>query len=209
MNAIKVISFDVEGTLVTTDFSYGIWFEAMPESYAQRHGLTIEQAKAVVEEEYRKIGDQRMEWYDINYWVKKFDLGTRDMLMDRRKHRVAYYSEVEELLSELDGNYTLSLASGSPREFLHYLLKDIKSHFAHVFSSTSDYRQLKDSHFYENICREMGVRPHEVIHIGDNWQFDYCAARDAGLQALHLDRSGKRHDEGSLADLSQISTFLR
>ena len=208
MSTIKVISFDVEGTLVTTDFSYGIWFEAMPESYAQRHGLTIEQAKIAVEKEYRKIGDQQMEWYDINYWVKKFDLGTQDMLMEKCKHRVAYYPEVAELLSSLDGNYTLSLASGSPREFLHYLLRDIRPYFDYVFSSTSDYKQLKDSNFYEKICREMAVYPEQVMHVGDNWQFDYCAARDAGLQALYLDRSGQKCDKDSLTSLTQISNFL-
>ncbi len=83
MSSVKVISFDVEGTLVTTDFSYGIWFEAMPESYAQRYGLTVDEARAAVESEYSKIGDQNLDWYDINYWVKKFDLGTKEMLMDK------------------------------------------------------------------------------------------------------------------------------
>ena len=208
MSTIKVISFDVEGTLVTTDFSYGIWFEAIPESYAQRHGMTVEQAKIAVEEEYRKIGDQRMEWYDINYWVKKFDLGTRDALMDKCSSRVACYPDTLEILSSLNSSYMLSLASGSPREFLHYLLRDISHHFAHVFSSTSDYRQLKDSTFYRKMCRKMDVSPEEVVHVGDNWQFDYLAATEAGLTAFHLDRTGQKRSNDSLTTLTQLKAFL-
>jgi HAD superfamily hydrolase (TIGR01549 family) len=208
MNNIKVISFDVEGTLVTTDFSYSIWFEAIPESYAQRHGTTLDQAKIAVEEEYRKIGDQRMEWYDINYWVKKFDLGTRDTIMGKAKDRVAYYPDVNEILSTLNANYTLSLASGSPREFLQYLLRDIKHHFSHVFSSTSDYRQLKDSNFYIKICQQMRVHPEEVIHVGDNWQFDYLAAKEAGINAFHLDRTGIKNQAQSLSSLIELRDIL-
>ena len=32
MKNIKVVSFDVEGTLTTTDFSYAIWFESIQDS---------------------------------------------------------------------------------------------------------------------------------------------------------------------------------
>ena len=43
-DAIKVVSFDVEGTMVTTDFSYAIWFEMIPQRYAERWGLSFAEA---------------------------------------------------------------------------------------------------------------------------------------------------------------------
>jgi hypothetical protein len=68
MRQIELISFDAEGTVVTPDFSQTIWHEAIPALYAQRKGLDLAQAKKCVYEEYDKIGDQRLEWYDIEYW---------------------------------------------------------------------------------------------------------------------------------------------
>jgi len=33
---IKIISFDVEGTLVSPDFSQAVWYEGIPALYSQR-----------------------------------------------------------------------------------------------------------------------------------------------------------------------------
>ncbi|MFB0557433.1 MAG: HAD family hydrolase, partial [Dehalococcoidia bacterium] len=61
--------------------------------------------------------------------------------------------------------------------------------------------------FYLSICEEMGVKPNRVIHVGDNWQFDLLNARQAGINAFHVDRSGRNHQE-SLSDLTQLQHLL-
>src|SRR4030043_238554 len=101
MSEVKIVSFDAEGTLVTPDFSYAVWFEAIPECYAERNGIDIELAKKTVEEEYRKVGDQRLEWYDVRYWFDKFGLGTPDQVMERWERKVCYYPEAKEGLATL------------------------------------------------------------------------------------------------------------
>ena len=208
MNEIKIVSFDVEGTLVTTDFSYAIWFEAIPGKYGQRHSIPFEQAKKAVMEEYEKVGDQRVEWYDIKYWFQKFDLGDYKPAMEQYQDRVQYFPEVRELLSFLDGKYKVIATSGSPKEFLHHLLRDIKPYFHRVFSSISDFEQVKTQEFYRRLCQELDVMPGQILHIGDNLQFDFTAPKDIGIQALYLDRHGKDNHHSSLTDLAQIKTHL-
>ena len=61
MGGIKVISFDLEGTLVTPDFSQAVWHEGIPSLYASQNGIGIKEAKAIVLREYEKVGDQRKE----------------------------------------------------------------------------------------------------------------------------------------------------
>ena len=208
MNKIKIISFDVEGTLVTTDFSYAIWFEAIPKCYADRHGMTVKQAKKAVMEEYEKIGDQRIEWYDIKYWFNKFDLGKYENTMEECQDKVQYYPEVMDILSSLGDQYKLTVASGSPREFLHHLLRDIKPYFHKIFSSISDYKQTKTKDFYHKMCQALDVPPEQVLHIGDNWQFDFIAARETGIHAIYLDRKGEISHQSSLTNLVQLKAYL-
>jgi HAD superfamily hydrolase (TIGR01549 family) len=208
MNEIKIISFDVEGTLVTTDFSYAIWFEAIPKMYSDKHGITFEQAKMAIISEYEKIGDQRAEWYDIKYWFHKFDLGNYELAMEEYQNKVQYYPEVIDTLSLLRKKYILTIASGSPREFLHHLLRDIKPYFHRTFSSISDYKQIKTSDFYQKMCQELKAEPQQILHIGDNWQFDFVAAKETGIQALYLDRKERNNHPGSLADLTQLKSLL-
>ena len=208
MNEIKIISFDVEGTLVTTDFSYAIWFEAIPKRYSAKYSIPFEQAKKEVIMEYEKIGDQKAEWYDIKYWFQTLDLGNYETAMEEHHNKVQYYPEVMDMLSSLSQKYMLTIASGSPREFLHHLLRDIKPYFHRIFSSISDYKQTKTSDFYQKMCQELEALPHQVLHIGDNWQFDFIAARETGIQAIHLDRKKESNRPGSLTDLAQISSLL-
>jgi HAD superfamily hydrolase (TIGR01549 family) len=121
--------------------------------------------------------------------------------------RIAYYPEVTEVLTSLASEYKLIVASGTPLELLHFLLQDIAPYFVRIFSSISHYRQLKNPDFYLGICGEMGVKPNQVIHVGDNWQFDFLNARQAGINAFYIDRSGRNHQE-FLSDLTQLRHLL-
>ncbi|MFU8796820.1 MAG: HAD family hydrolase, partial [Dehalococcoidia bacterium] len=121
--------------------------------------------------------------------------------------RIGYYPEVMQVLSSLGGQYKLIVASCTPHDFLRFLLADIEHRFMRVFSSVSDYRQLKSPDFYRNICEEMGVKPDRAVHVGDNWQLDFVNSREAGLHALYLDRSGDT-DHNSITDLTQLEPYL-
>ncbi len=207
MKQIELISFDAEGTVVTPDFSEAIWHEAIPALYAQKKGLDIAQARRHIAEEYGRIGDQRLEWYDIEYWFSCLDLGSSEPVIQSCLDKIGHYPEVTEVLSSLASEYRLIVASGTPLKLLHCLLRDIKPYFVRIFSSVSHYRQLKSPGFYLKLCEEMGVKPSQVIHVGDNWQFDFLNAQQAGVNAFYLDRSGRNHQE-SLSDLIQLKSLL-
>jgi HAD superfamily hydrolase (TIGR01549 family) len=209
VNKIKIISFDVEGTLVTTDFSYAIWFEAIPERYAEKYGLTLDQAKKLVREEYEKIGDQRAEWYDIKYWFAKMDLGDYKPVMEQHHHRVSYFPEVKEVFSHLKNKYKIIASSGSAREFLDHLLRDIEPCFHKIYSSTSDYKQPKTNEFYLEICKNLGVAPEEILHIGDNWEFDCISASEIGIKTVFLDRQKASGRKNSVSSLEELKNHLR
>ena len=206
MGQIKLLSFDVEGTLATFDFSQTVWHEGIPALYAQKQGIELDRAKEIAAREYDKVGDQRLEWYDINYWFAYFQLGDPKVMLESYQDRVRYYPEVIEVLSSLGGSYELTVASGTPLELLNPLLKDIKPHFTHVFSSTSHYKQLKTPEFYLAMCQVIGIEPSQVVHVGDSWQFDFLNSRQVGIHAIHLDRSGSK--DASLHDLTQLKFHL-
>jgi len=208
INEVKIVSFDAEGTLVTPDFSYAVWFEAIPERYAERNGIDFELARKAIEEEYRKVGDQRLEWYDVRYWFNKLGLGTPEQVLERCESKVSYYPEVKEVLASLSGRYKLVVASGSTRDFLQHLLQDIEPYFTRIFSSLTDYKQLKTSEFYLKMCQTMEIKPEQVVHVGDNWQFDFIAPSEVGIQAFYLDRKRQMKYRESLANLFELTDQL-
>ncbi len=208
MRGIKIVSFDVEGTLVTPDYSHAIWHEGIPSLYAKRNGIGFEEAKALVSKAYDEIGEGRREWYDIRYWFDRFQLGDCGQVLEKYKPRASLYPEVRQVLPALKKAYKLVVSSSSAREFLPYLLYGIDKYFDRVFSSISDYGQLKSQEFYTLVCQETGVKPDEVVHIGDNWQVDFLAAKEAGIQAFHIDRTPEHKDSRSLTSLSNLVPIL-
>jgi HAD superfamily hydrolase (TIGR01549 family) len=213
MSKVKVISFDADGTLVTPDFSQAVWYEGVPTLYANKNGISFEEAKAFIEREYRVVGDLRVEWYDIKYWLQRFGLGPpeadHERMLENYRHRVSCYPEVTQALSSLSKDYTLIVISCSTRDFLPYLLDGIEGYFTRVFSTVSDYGQVKTPGFYLEVCRQMHVSPEEMAHIGDLWEQDFLAAKEAGLKAFHLDRRGERKDSNSLESLEDLEKRLR
>jgi len=210
MSKIKVVSFDADGTLVTPDFSQAVWYEGVPHLYARENGISFQEAKAFIEKEYQVVGDQRIEWYDIRYWLKRLGLdGSHGQILKDYSHRVSCYPEVAQVLSSLGKDYTLIVVSCSTREFLPYLLDGMEGYFARVFSTVSDYGQIKTPEFFLEICRQMGISPEEMAHVGDLWEQDFIAPRDAGIKAFHLDRRGERKDASSLRSLADLEARLQ
>ena len=204
MDRAKVISFDVEGTLVTPQFSRAIWDEAIPALYARKKGLGLEQAKALIQQEYELVGEQRIEWYDIGFWFRHFGLENFPGLLSSQRHQIALYPEVEGVLSTLRESHKLVIVSSSTREFLDLLLEGIRDYFVGIFSSISDYKELKTADFYLKVCERLKVKPEEMAHIGDNWELDFAIPRQVGIQAFYLDREGKRRDYRAVKDLKEF-----
>ena len=193
---------------MTTDFSYAIWFELIPGRYSERYGLSLEEASMKVRQAYESVGDQRLEWYDVQYWFTRFDLGNADIAMEELQPRVQYYPDTKDVLKQLQSRYTLSVASGSPRPFLKHLLRDIEHHFSAIYSSTTDFQQVKTAEFWAGMCRDLDVDPGQVIHIGDHIQFDFIEPASIGIKAFHLDRDGKISAAGSLQSLTELTRLL-
>jgi FMN phosphatase YigB (HAD superfamily) len=54
----------------------------------------------------------------------------------------------------------------------------------------------------------MGVRPGELVHVGDHLEFDYRAARSLGVRAYHLDRSKGTAGRDTVHDLVELIGLL-
>jgi HAD superfamily hydrolase (TIGR01549 family) len=207
MDQPKIISFDVEGTLVSHGFSETLWHEAIPLSYARKYNIDLVQARKITTEEFEKAGSHRMEWYDVGYWFRRFQLGDPDQVIRSCRDKIYYYPEVKSVLSSIAARYELVVSSTVPLYLLYHLLGRIKSYFTHVFSSTTQYSQLKTTYFYRQICQVLDIEPAYVVHVGDNWNTDYLNPRKIGMNAFYLDREGGS-EESCLRDLTQLETIL-
>ena len=207
---LKIISFDVEGTLISHRFSETVWEKAIPRLYSEKKGINFDSAKSFVFSEYEKIGEDRIEWYDIKYWINRFGLTNYRNLLKQHTPEISIYPEAHQVLNELKKYYMLIINSNSAREFLELEISEIKSNFSHIFSAPSDFKQTKKSTLvYSEICKFLKVKPREMVHIGDNWTHDFIAPREIGIMSFLLDRKKEKQGEDIVHDLNQFHRKIR
>ena len=209
---IKVISFDLDGTLVASEFSEWVWGVGIPQRFAEKRGIPFNEAKEIVEGEYRKVGDGSLEWYDIKYWFNFFQLdGNWKPLLNRFSQRIKIYPEVLKVLKDLASLYRVIIISNAAREFIDIEVEvaELRGYFSRIFSATSDFGQIKKTaQFYGRICQLLRITPREMVHVGDHWEFDYLAPKGLGIKALHIDRSWSRRGDDVIRNLEEVGQRL-
>jgi HAD superfamily hydrolase (TIGR01549 family) len=207
---IRIISLDMDGTLVKSRFVDKVWMEGMPTLYAEKTGIDFSAAKQYVIGEYMKIGSDHLEWYDLLYWINKFGLKIgKNEILEMYEDEIETYPEVQEALDLLSENYDLVVTSNAAREFIDIELDDLSDYFRETFSATSDFKEVKKSPLiYGAICAHMNARPFEVLHIGDHYNYDYESPLQAGLDALFLDRKGERSGREVVGDLREAVELI-
>ena len=209
-NILKIISFDVDGTLVDLEYNDLIWFKEIPELIAKKKRISFEKSLKYVGEEYNKLGEHNLNWYDINYWVTYFGLKVSpNNILDKYESQVKIFPEVISLLEELKENFILIIISSMPREFLIPKMKKLGKYFKFSFSALSDFKELKNSEIYSKISKTLNVLPERILHIGDHWEFDYLAAQKAGMKAIYLDRSNIKKGNCIINNLTEIKRVIR
>lgn len=213
MARVKVISFDLDGTLFDNMFVDSVWLEEIPRLYSVEKGVSVEDARKVVRREYDGVGKERLEWYDIHYWIRRFSLNVEAKeLLRNFEHRIKPYPEVPTLLEQLkQRGFTLVVVTNAGREFVELELEKakMKDRFDRVFSSTSDFGVVKKTvKLYQRVCSILGVSPQEMIHVGDDRKFDFDVPRRLGILAYHLDRTSKHEGEFVIHSLEELNTKL-
>ncbi len=212
---LVTVSFDMDGTLVDYSFADAVWLEGIPCLYAEDRGISLSDAKARVKKEYNQVGMRRLEWYNIQYWLRRFGLDPEswETLFDRYRHRINTYPEAPEVLQNLkDRECSLVVISNAARPFLETELQEtgLTEYFHRIFSATSDFKQVKNTEtLYQRVLEILDIKPSEMIHIGDDWHFDYLTPGRAGIKCYFLDRkdqkSGPYVVNGLTEFLAQIS----
>jgi HAD superfamily hydrolase (TIGR01493 family) len=207
----KVISFDLDGTLVDIEFGNKVWHEGIGGKFAERYKVEVDLAEEWVHKAYNAIGDRNLVWYDIDYWLRRFNLSVSAAeLLDAYADSIRLLPHVREVLDALVGKYDLVIASNAARLFIEKELdhSGITAYFKRIISATSDYDMVKkDVSFYRKLCSELGVGPDEMVHVGDHPIFDLEVPLQFGIDAYYLNRQREPADvdrERVLHDLREL-----
>lgn len=126
------------------------------------------------------------------------------------RNRIELYPEAADALRRLSGRYKIAVVSNGNAD-VHKI--GIGAHFAAVVNARSAGCAKPEARIFHVACDALGCRPHEVLHVGDDPEFDVRGASGAGARAAWINRHGRAwtgdHCERvEFADLAALCAWL-
>ena len=209
MKSKRVISFDMDGTLTDLSFVDSVWLEGIPKLFAHNNQISLEEARKRVKSEYDRVGNEKLEWYDLNFWLDKFsiDVSPQQVLKSFRE-KIRVFQDVPTVLENLKNRgYRLIVITNARREFVDIEMRQtgIQGYFERIFSSPSDFRLTKNAtRVYENVCNACEISPCEMIHVGDAQDFDFIVPKKLGINVFLLDRTRTKTGAHTVSSLEEF-----
>lgn len=180
-NAIDTVLLDMDGTLLDLRFDSYFWLELVPERYAARHGLTLEQSRAVLRPLF--AGKQgTLDWYCTEFWTRELSLDIAAMKHEMREH-VKFLPGAERFLQALrDKGLRVALVTNAHRDSLKVKATQtgLLNYFDVVFSSHTFGVPKEHPAFWRLLQAELRFEPARTLFVDDSLAV-LTAARRHGI----------------------------
>ena len=160
---------DMDGTLLDLAFDNYIWRELVPEQYAARHDLTVDDARTHLFGWFREA-QGNLHWYCLDHWSDRLGI---DVLQLHREvhHRIGYLPGALEFLEYVQASdIQVLMVTNSHRDTLE--LKDeitgVASFFDGVHSSHDFGFAKEDQEFWRLLQDEVGFDPEATMFVDDS-----------------------------------------
>jgi len=211
---VKVISLDFAGVVVSKRFIDYFWLEAIPKALSEKKGWPIDRAKEFVLREYDSISMDGIEWYLPSYWLERFDIPELlDALLEESTKYIEVYSDVYDVLPALASKFKVIISTNTTMEFINIFMEKhpwFKQYIHKVYSCTSHYSlPRKTREFYTRIVEDLKVSPKDILHVGDDVEYDYRIPKSIGINAILVVRGEVQGQfENSISSLKEILGLL-
>ncbi len=93
---VDTVFLDMDGTLLDLHFDNHFWREHVPRRFAEKHGITLEEAKEELFPRFRRA-EGTIDWYCVDYWSRELGLDIA-LLKEEVDHLIAVHPHVTEFL---------------------------------------------------------------------------------------------------------------
>ncbi len=183
-SAVDHVLLDMDGTLLDLAFDNYFWRELVPQRYAERHGLTLEQALEQLVPRYRSM-QGKLEWYCLDYWseVTQLDVAA---LKEQVRHRIEPLEGSERFLREIkaSGRHLWLATNAHGRSWsLKLAHTDLRGWFDRVLCSHDFGAPKEDPRFWQRVAAAHPFDPARTLFVDDSLPV-LRAAREYGIGQL-------------------------
>ncbi|MCC2617042.1 GMP/IMP nucleotidase [Aestuariibacter halophilus] len=183
-NQIDTVLLDMDGTLLDLHFDNHFWLEHVPAKLAARQGISLQQAKAMMQSEYEKVHGT-LSWYCLDYWAEKLDM---DIMQAKREiqHLIDMRDDTLPFLDALhdSGREVVLVTNAHPGSLsLKVERTQLDSHIDRLIS-THQFGVTKESQsLWQQLQAMLGFDPMRTLFVDDSLTILH-AAETFGIKHL-------------------------
>ncbi len=205
---ITWVLLDMDGTLLDKHFDDYFWETLVPEEYALRRGLAVEDARDLVFARYKQE-EGTLNWTDIDFWSRELDLDI-PALKEGIRHLIEVHPDAEAFLKFLRAKgKRVALVTNA-----HYKTLSLKmnhtgllGYFEAVVSSFDLGTPKEDPRFWQILRERLGFEPRQAMVVDDNAEA-LAAARQFGIERVFFKaKSSSRQDAASHPEFPSMVSF--
>ena len=208
LEKIDHVLLDLDGTLLDKYFDDYFWLRLVPERYAQRHGIPLEQANKHLISTYGRH-EGTLNWTDLEFWSRELELDI-PALKEQLRHLIEVHPHVEDFLRAMraQGKVVALLTNAhSISVKLKFRETGIGKYFDHVLTSAEMGCPKEDLGFWERAQGLLGFRNESSLFIDDTPAV-LKTAREFGIGYVLLKgRASSREEPQVSAEFPYITDF--
>lgn len=166
---IDNVFLDMDGALLDLNFDNRFWLEFVPSRYAERNGLSLEEAKVLLAPRFRAM-EGRLEWYCLDYWSEQLQLDIPAMKQEIAELIAVLPHATEFLEAARAAGKRLVLTTNAHRKSLGLKMDKTGLHafFDAIVSSHDLGLPKEDPEFWRRLGKIEAFRPDNTVLVDDS-----------------------------------------
>ncbi len=166
---IDSVLLDMDGTLLDLNFDNHFWLEFVPRRYAQRHGLTLAEAKRELLPRFDALKG-KLQWYCLDYWSRELALDLSGLKAEV-SGLIRVLPHVTDFLEAVRRTgKSLWLVTNAHPDALALKLERtcLQTFFDYIVCSHHYGHPKEDQRFWQRLNRELPLLPERALMIDDS-----------------------------------------
>lgn len=181
---IDTVLLDMDGTLLDLHFDNHFWLDYVPECYAQKHGISMEESNNRLMKKYTEVRGS-LNWYCVDFWTKELELDIASLKRDV-SHKIRVHPNVEPFLDAVNkaGKRTVLVTNAHQASLsLKMEITGIRDYFDKIIVSHDFGLAKEEDGFWHRLQQEERYNSEKTLLIDDNLEV-LDSARDYGIKYL-------------------------
>lgn len=203
--AIDTVLLDMDGTLLDLRFDNYFWLELVPERYAAKHGLTLDEAREALRPMF---ADRQgtLDWYCTDFWTRALSLDIAGMKHEVREH-VRFLPGAEDFLRALrEKSVCIALVTNAHRDSLKVKATQtgLLNYFDVVFSSHSFGVPKEHPGFWQQLEAALRFDPHRTLFVDDSHSVLRAAQKHGIAHIFAISRPDSGMDKRDVTEFTSV-----